>query len=116
MMEKKRKNSTLPTQTRVLLHKYLSDGESRLVRGEHVEVIRSDRSKVIGGFVVTGPDGVILETAPDEITAIPLADVRAVRRPRPGLERPQPSWSCITDCSACGVITLCERNRIRGMV
>ena len=114
MIEKGRKYA-LPAHTRAGVAKYLSGDPLRLLHGEPVEVVRRDRSIVAGLLVLTGPDGVILETAPDEITAIPIREVRTLRRPRPPRAGGWPSAWCITDCSACGRITLCHRTRDQGI-
>ena len=114
MIEKKGK-TTLPRHNRVFLDKYLSGDPLRLLHGDPVEVVRRDRSTVAGRFIASDRKGVILETAPDEITAIPLAEVRTVRRPRPTRAGGWPSAWCITDCSACGRIKLCHRTRDQGI-
>ena len=114
MIEKGRKYA-LPTHTRAGVAKYLTAGGLKFLYGTAVEVVRRDRSIVAGRFVASDPAGVILETAPDEITAIPLADVRTVRRPRANRAGAWPSTWCITDCSACGRITLCRRTQGRGI-
>ena len=115
-MTQKRTGKGLPRHNRVFLDKYLSGDPLRLLHGDPVEVVRGDRSTVAGRFIASDRRGVILETAPDEITAIPLAEVRTVRRPRPNRAGGWPSAWCITDCSACGRITLCRATRARGKV
>lgn len=115
MIEKKRGKTTIPRHNRFFLIKYLSGDPLRLLHGAPVEVVRRDRSAVTGRFIASDYRGVILETAPDEITAIPLADVRTVRRPRANRAGAWPSTWCITDCSACGRITLCRRTQGRGI-
>ncbi|HIH02850.1 MAG TPA: hypothetical protein HA263_03020 [Methanoregulaceae archaeon] len=110
-MSEKGENAPLPTHSRTLLIKYLAGGGPNLLRGEPVEVVRLDRSTVAGLLVLTGPEGVIVETGADEIAAIPLRDVRTVRRPR--TPTPWPTRLCVTDCSACGAITLCRSTRDR---
>lgn len=113
MIEKKGK-TTLPRHNRVFLDKYLSGDPLRLLHGEPVEVVRGDRSTVAGRFIASDRRGVILETG-GAIAVVPLADVRTVRRPRPKRAGGWPSAWCITDCSACGRITLCRVTRARGM-
>ena len=113
MIEKGRKYA-LPAHTRAGVAKYLSGDPLRLLHGEPVEVVRRDRSIVAGRFIASDRRGVILETG-GAIAVVPLADVRTVRRPRPKRAGGWPSAWCITDCSACGRITLCRVTRARGM-
>jgi len=112
VIEKKGK-TTLPRHNRVFLAKYLSGDPLRRLRGEVLEVVRRDRSIVAGRFIASDPGGVIIETG-GAIAVVPLADVRTVRRPRPNRAGGWPSPWCITDCSACGAITLCRATRARG--
>lgn len=114
MIEKGRKYA-LPAHTRAGVAKYLTAGGLKFLYGTAVEVVRRDRSIVAGRFVTSDPAGVILETAPDEITAIPIREVRTLRRPRPPRAGGWPSAWCVGDCSACGRITLCRRTQGRGV-
>lgn len=107
MSSKKRGDSALPTQCKTSIFKYLANGGPRLLRGEAVEVVRFDRSVVAGLLVLTAPGGVVLETATDELTVIPLCEVRTLRRPR----HECPSRRCFTDGTTCGSVTLCRVTR-----
>jgi len=109
-----RVKETLPVQTRISLLKYLTDGAPGMVRGDQVEVITRSWGSVIGGWIASDRWGVLVEAGPNGIESVPLDQIRTVKRLQPA-DNPWPGCWCVSDCSACGEITICSMTRSRGM-
>jgi len=113
-MSEEGKENVLPEQTRAAILKYLTDGAPGMFRGDQVEVVTRSWGPVIGKWVMSDRYGVMVEAGPNGIESVPLDQVQTVRRWQPA-DNPWPDCWCVTDCSACGEITICSMTRSRGM-
>lgn len=113
-MAERVKESLLPEQTRSAILKYFTDGAPGMIRGDLVEVITRSWGSVIGGWVMSDRYGVMVEAGPNGIESVPLDQILTVKRWQPADNSCPGGW-CVSDCSACGQITLCSMTRSRGM-
>lgn len=85
-----------------------------MFRGDKVEVITRSWGSIIGGWIASDRYGLMVEAGPNGIESVPLDQVQTVKR----LQEKDNSWPgcwCVTDCSACGQITICSMTKSRGM-